>query len=364
MPQKLFTPVNLGRLVLKNRFVRSATWDGKGETDGSFSRAQVELYKNLSAGGAGLLTSGYIAVDPAGRRNPEQNLLCRPHHQQSLKKVVQAGRAHDTAFMAQLVHCGGLARSSVSGLKRVAPSALKHPLFKEMPQEIEIKEIKQLATNFGEAAGRAREAGCDGVQIHAAHGYLISQFLSPFSNQRRDDYGGDLENRGRFLEECYLKIREYVGSDFAVTMKINGSDYLENGLELKESLKLTQHLAQIGLDAVEVSGGTQVSSPWTPVPCGIKAGENEAPFLTECRAFAENLSLPVIAVGGIRSLEGAARVRDQGATLISLCRPLIREPDLIRQWQAGRDTAAACCSCNRCFIPAYKGRGISCLQLE
>ena len=358
----LFSPVTLGQLTLKNRFVRSATWDGMGFNDGSFSPAQVELYRNLSAGGPGLLTTGYIAVNPRGRRNPEQNLLINHKQQQSFSKVVEVAKNHDTCLQAQLVHCGGLARSNVSGQTVVAPSAIEHPLFEEIPQALTKNEIEAIITNFGETAARAREAGCDGIQIHAAHGYLISQFLSPFANQRTDDYGGSRENRARMLIACYRRIREYVGKDFTITIKINGSDYLENGLECQESLIVAQELTELGLDGIEISGGTQVSTPLTPIPKAIKAGENEVPFATEIYTFAKALPIPVIAVGGIRSLETMEGLLAKGVSLISLCRPLIREPDLINQWQDGREKPAACSSCNRCFIPAFKGKGIKCQQ--
>jgi len=362
MSRNPFSPTTLGQLNLKNRFVRSATWDGMGFSDGSFSPAQVELYRNLSAGGPGLLTTGYIAVNPQGRRNLEQNLLSNRKQQQSFSKVVEVAKAHDTRLLAQLVHCGGLASSSISRQTLVAPSAVEHPLFEEVPQALTKSEIETIITNFGEAAARAREAGCDGVQIHAAHGYLISQFLSPFTNQRTDDYGGNCENRARMLLACYRKIREYAGSDFTITIKINGSDYLENGLECQESLAVAQELAKIGIDGIEVSGGNQVSSPLTPIPKTIKAGENEVPFAAEISAFSKALPVPIIAVGGIRSLETVETLLSEGVSLISLCRPLIREPDLVNQWQAGRQEPATCSSCNRCFIPAFKGKGIKCLQ--
>ncbi len=357
-----FSPTTLGQLELKNRFVRSATWDGMGFNDGSFSPAQIKLYRKLSSGGSGLLTTGYIAVNPQGRRNLEQNLLYNRQHQQSLAKVVEVAKAHDTRILAQLVHCGGLASTEISKQPLVAPSAIKHPLFEETPQTLTKSEIETIITDFGEAAARAREAGCDGVQIHAAHGYLISQFLSPFSNKRTDDYGGSRENRARILIDCYKKIREYVGNDFIITAKINGSDYFENGLECDDSLTISQELAELGLDAIEVSGGNQISLPLTPIPKAIKAGENELPFATEIYAFAEALSIPVVAVGGIRSLETIETLLNKKVSLISLCRPLIHEPDLINQWQNGREEPTTCNSCNRCFIPAFKGKGIKCMQ--
>ncbi len=355
-----FSPTTLGRLTLKNRFVRSATWDGMGFNDGTFSPAQIELFNTLSHGGAGLLTSGFIAVTPQGRRNREQNLLCENRHVQSLRKLVAVAKREDTALIAQLVHCGGYASTETTKLPILAPNASREPIFEETPQALTEIEIKDIIVKFAEAASRAREAGCDGVQIHAAHGYLVSQFLSPCTNQREDNYGGNPENRARFLIEVYEKVRKYVGTDFTVTIKINGSDYFKNGLECEESLKVTQQLAELGLDGVEVSGGNPISDPLTPIPKNIKAGASEVPFKDEIFAFTESLSIPVAAVAGIRSLQTIAELIAKKVALISLCRPLICEPDLINQWQAGREEPSRCTSCNRCFIPAFKGKGIKC----
>ncbi len=360
MTNSPFVPTTLGRLTLKNRFIRSATWDGMGFNDGSFSPAQVELFRNLSLGGAGLLTSGFIAITPQGRRNREQNMLCENQHVQSLRKIVEVVKREEVALIAQLVHCGGYASTETSNLPIVAPGDNQEPIFEEKPQALTENQIKEVITQFAEAAARAREAGCDGVQIHAAHGYLVSQFLSPCTNQRTDNYGGNPENRARFLNEVYEKVRNYVGTDFTVTIKINGSDYFKNGLECAESIKITQQLAEIGLDGVEVSGGNPISIPLTPIPKEIKACDNEVPFKNEVFAFTESLSIPVAAVAGIRSLEMIEKLIAKGVSLISLCRPLICEPDLINQWQAGREEPSRCTSCNRCFIPAFKGKGIKC----
>ncbi len=355
-----FSSTTLGRLTLKNRFVRSATWDGMGFSDGSFSPAQIDLYRNLSRGGAGLLTTGFIAVTEQGRRNREQNLLCETRHEQSLRRVVEVVKREEVALIAQLVHCGGYAKTETSNLPIIAPDAEREPIFEDQPQAITEAEIKILSTQFAEAAARAREAGCDGVQIHAAHGYLISQFLSPCTNHRADNYGGTLENRARFLIEVYEKARSYVGTDFTVTIKINGSDYFPDGFECEDSIKVTQKLAELKLDGVEVSGGNPISKPLTPIPQAIKAGKNEVPFQNELLMFTESLQIPVAAVAGIRSREAVEELINQGISLISLSRPLICEPDLIKQWQAGREEPSRCNSCNRCFIPAFKGKGIKC----
>ncbi len=363
-PAALFTPFRLGGMELPNRFVRSATWDGLGAADGSFTKAQQELYAKLADGAIGLVTTGFIAVNRTGRRNPTQNLLENRTQQRSLRELAAVVHDRGAKLGAQLVHCGGVAGPGVSGGRRLAPSAVAHPLYSEgLPEAMNIKEIRETLAAFAAAAARAREAGCDLVQIHAAHGYLISQFLSPFSNHREDDYGGSPAGRARFLNECYRGIRQAVGDDFPITLKINGSDYLDGGLQAEASLAVVQELARLGLDGVEVSGGNPAAKPLTPIPTGIRPGENELPFRKELALFTKALALPVQAVGGIRSFATAVELRQQGVALIALCRPLIREPRLIARWQAGDLRPAACLSCNRCFIPGYKGEGVRCLQV-
>ena len=225
-----------------------------------------------------------------------------------------------------------------------------------------VDDIQEIVLAFGEAASRAREAGFDGVQIHSAHGYLLSQFLSPAFNKRADEYGGSIENRARLLLEVLQHVRTHVGEDFPVLVKINSQDFLDGGLTPEDSLAVGGMLQEAGIDAIELSGGTIVSGKLSASRMGIKSEEKEAYFRDSARVFKEALRVPIIMVGGIRSFHLAERLVALGYTdYISMSRPFIREPDLIRRWAAGDLRKAACISDNQCFGPARAGEGIYCV---
>ena len=357
-----FTPTFIGEIELKNRFIRSATWDGMVGENGEISPWQMHLYQTLAAGGTALLTSGYTFVSPEGRQHYGQTGLDQDRLMEPLTELAEVVHQSGSRLFVQLVHCGGQANPKVSGLPARAPSAIDHPLFTQRPEELTREEIRKLIKDFAAAAGRAKESGCDGVQLHAAHGYLISQFLSPSTNRRRDDFGGSLTNRFRFLRECYLRTREQVGDHFPLTIKINGQDYLENGLILDESMEICRRLAELGLDAIEVSGGSRASSLKQPVIRKIDQPEKEAYFLADAVTIQRAVDIPVITVGGIRSPQIIEQIINQGIPLIALCRPLIREPELINRWRSGDLSPSDCTSCNGCFKPAWQGEGIRCVQ--
>jgi 2,4-dienoyl-CoA reductase-like NADH-dependent reductase (Old Yellow Enzyme family) len=243
-----------------------------------------------------------------------------------------------------------LAPSSISGYR-------KSPV-----QEMTLQDIESLVEDFGLAAKRAKKAGFDGVQIHAAHGYLLSQFLSPAFNKRQDQYGGSIENRAAVLLEILKSIRKRVGQSYPVLIKMNTRDFLEGGLNLDDSIKAAAMMEKAGIDAVELSGGTIASGKEGPVRTGIVSGKNEAYFKDAASAFKKKIDLPIILVGGIRSFFLAQQlVNDNIADYISMSRPFIREPDLINRWKDGDHHQAACLSDSKCFIPAMKGKGIYCV---
>jgi 2,4-dienoyl-CoA reductase-like NADH-dependent reductase (Old Yellow Enzyme family) len=359
-----FTPTFIGEIELKNRFIRSATWDGMAGESGEISPWQMHLYQTLADGGTALLTSGYTFVNPEGRQHHGQAGLDQDRLMEPLAELAEVVHQSGSRLFIQLVHCGGQAHSKVTGLPAKAPSTIDHPLFTQRPWELTREEIRKLIKDFAAAAGRAKESGCDGVQLHAAHGYLISQFLSPSTNRRRDDFGGSLTNRFRFLRECYLRTREQVGDHFPLTVKINGQDYLEDGLPLEETTEICRRLAELGLDAIEVSGGSRASSPKQPVIRKIDQPEKEAYFLDDAVTIQRAVSIPVITVGGIRSPQTINTIINQGIPLIALCRPLIREPDLVKRWQNGDLSPSLCTSCNGCFKPAWRGEGIRCIHID
>jgi 2,4-dienoyl-CoA reductase-like NADH-dependent reductase (Old Yellow Enzyme family) len=224
------------------------------------------------------------------------------------------------------------------------------------------RDIGEIVAAFGQAARRAKEAGFDAVQLHAAHGYLINQFLSPLTNRRTDSYGGSVENRCRFLLEVYRAVRSVVGKDYPVLAKLNGSDFLAGGLSSDDGLFAAAALSDEGIDAIEVSGGTPASGDQSPVRQKIEARQQEAYNLPLAKRIKEGVTCPVMVVGGIRSFEIGQGIIERGeADYVSFARPLIREPHLARRWQEGDRAKARCISCNGCFKPGLKEGGIYCV---
>lgn len=213
---------------------------------------------------------------------------------------------------------------------------------------------------------RAKKAGFDGVQIHAAHGYLLSQFLSPFFNKRKDAYGGNIENRARLVLEILKNIRASVGHDFPVLIKINSEDFLDGGLTVDDMLHVAAFLEQVDIDAIELSGGTAYSGKRIQARIvKIDTKEKEVFYRAAAKRYKERIRVPLMVVGGIRSYEVAERLVEKGmADYISMCRPFIREPQLVNRWKQGDTSKAKCLSDNLCFKPLREGKGIYCVVEE
>jgi 2,4-dienoyl-CoA reductase-like NADH-dependent reductase (Old Yellow Enzyme family) len=269
----MFEPVKIGALELPNRFVRSATWEGLATDDGAATERLTGLMAELARGGVGLIISGHAFVVPQGQAGPRQLGCYDDALTSGLAEMAGAVHAAGGRIALQLAHAGLQAPAKLTGGPPVGPSSDPPPAGSP-GRELTPAEIADLAAAFGRAASRAREAGFDAVQIHAAHAYLLSQFLSPAFNHRSDDYGGPIENRARALLEVYGQVRRAVGADFPVMIKINSSDFLEGGLTPEDSIKAVQLLVEAGLDAVELSGGTGASGRFIPVrPGKIEPGE-------------------------------------------------------------------------------------------
>jgi 2,4-dienoyl-CoA reductase-like NADH-dependent reductase (Old Yellow Enzyme family) len=358
---KLFETTNLNGMALKNRFVRSATAEGMATEDGECTPRLVNLMVELVEGGVGLIITGHAYVIKRGQATPWQLGIYDDKLISSLRKMTDAVHERDGRIIAQLAHSGLRANPKLIDGPPLAPTAMEG-LNEVIAQEMTLEDINATVQAFGNAAERAREAGFDGVQIHAAHSYLLSQFLSPAFNLRDDDYGGPIENRARILVEVVEAIRKRVGQDYPLLIKINSRDFLEGGLELDDSIRAGAILKDVGLDAIEISGGTYASGELVPMRKGIKNEKDEAYFKAEARAFKEEIDLPIILVGGIRSFHIAEGiVNDHIADYISLCRPLIREPGLIKRWRSGDLSKATCISDTKCLRPALSGKGVYCV---
>ncbi len=357
---RLFETTTLKGMTLKNRFVRSATWEGMAAEDGSCTPPLRKLLIQLAQGDIGLIISSYAYVLPEGKARIGQLGIYKDEQIEGLHAITEDAHRYGSRIAAQLVHCGVFSDAEFTGGVALGPSRV--PDLVDAPhEEMSLGYIEEMVAAFARAARRAKEAGFDAVQIHAAHGYLHSQFLSPAFNRRTDAYGGSVKNRARVVLETLKAIRDTVGPEFPVLIKMNGRDFLEGGQTLEESLQVGELLEQHGIDAVELSGGTVISGTLGPVRAGIKTEEQEAYFRVEAEAFKERLGVPLILVGGIRSLETAERLVNEGyADYISICRPLVREPDLIKRWASGDRRRATCISDSLCRDAAFSG-GIHCV---
>lgn len=344
----LFDPIEIGNLHLANRIVRSATLRGFAAKDGVVTETEQAVLQGLAEGGVGLIITGMMGVGFNSCVHGEMIRIYDRRFPETYGRVVEAVHQHGGVLVAQLGQCGAKASVVDCGDHLHAPSDIEltpgQPA-KEMTKE----EISRVISEFSSAALRCKEAGADGVQIHAAHGYLISEFLSPYFNKRQDEYGGSIENRARLLFEVYKAVREAVGTSYPVFMKINSSDLTEQGMTAGESLWVCRTMAQMGLTAIEVSGGISVSPSTRSTPPGLTL-QTQGIFSEVAAKISAQVDIPVISVGGYRTLEFAETVlNESNIQAISLSRPLIREPDLVQRWQSGERTSSGCISCNRCM---------------
>jgi 2,4-dienoyl-CoA reductase-like NADH-dependent reductase (Old Yellow Enzyme family) len=358
----LFDTTRIKQLTMRNRLVRSATWEGMCTTDGEPTPKLANLYADLAKGGVGLIVSGYTFVRPDGKQLNGKMGIHTDAFGPAYQRLTQAVHANNGALAIQLVHAGGQANPDQIGRQPLAPSAVQLPQYPATPDALSVEEIQEIVTAFGEGARRAKAWGFDAVQFHGAHGYLINQFLSPLTNQRNDAYGGSLENRCRFLFQVYQAVRQTVGEDFPVMIKLNATDHLEGGLAIDDALYAAAQLDKMGIDAIEVSSGMAASGKLGPARSKIDAPEKEAYNLALAGQIKATVGCPVMVVGGFRSYEVAENaIRTQGLDYVALSRPLIREPALPNRWQSGDHTPATCISCNKCFIPGMKEGGIYCM---
>jgi 2,4-dienoyl-CoA reductase-like NADH-dependent reductase (Old Yellow Enzyme family) len=362
--RSLFDHTAINGLEMRNRLVRSATWEGMADPDGGVNEPLVDVYRELADGGAGLIITGYMAIRPEGRQASTQLLVESDDRIPGLAKIADAVHERGGKVVAQIVHCGGQSTREASGCRPAAPSSIESPGYPEIPRELTPDDVNTLVASFAIAARRLKEAGYDGVQLHGAHGYLLAQFLSPVRNRRRDKWGGSLENRSRFAREVALAVRTLVGPDWPVMIKLNANDFLEGSTTEEDAAYLARGLVEAGIDAIEVSGGTGGSGKLGAARSGIESEADEAYFLPQAEAIRRAVpDLPLMLVGGMRSLERMEAVLSSGvADYFSMSRPLIREPDLPRRWASGDRRRAACVSCSGCFGPARKGEGIRCVQ--
>jgi 2,4-dienoyl-CoA reductase-like NADH-dependent reductase (Old Yellow Enzyme family) len=340
----LFEPFRIGSLEVKNRFVRSATTSYWSDKRGVIRSKIVDLYRALAKGDVGLIIKGHLFVKDSGKAHVGMAGISSDYHIPKLRELTAEVHKNDGKIVAQLNH-GGL----YSIVDRAGPS--EYRVEGGRARALSSEEIHDIVEAFGEAAERAIAAGFDGIQIHGAHGYLISQFLSRLANRRTDEWGGNSENRMRLLLEVYEAIRGSIGDRVPVMLKINCDDFSPSGFTIADAAEVVETICKRGLHAIEVSGGgigrqedrrARARSPDQELVEASFAGH--APKIREATK-----PTPMALVNGIRSLKCMeAIVNKDLADLISMSRPFIREPNLVKRLEAGHK-AAACTSCNLCI---------------
>jgi 2,4-dienoyl-CoA reductase-like NADH-dependent reductase (Old Yellow Enzyme family) len=348
---KLFEPAKLGSLTIKNWLVRSATFEFGCTEHGRITPKLTAVHTELASGGTGLIITGMMGVSPNAEINDAMVKIYDKSFVKDFSELVDAVHKAGGKIVVQLGHCGAKAKVITRGDHPYAPSDIQlenSPAAKAMTRD----EIGELVKDYGRAALRCRESGADGVQLHGAHGYLVSEFLSPYFNKRDDEYGGSIENRARLLFEIYDEIRRSTG-DFPLLIKINYSDLVEPGITPEEAVWVCGELSKRGIDAIEVSAGVSLSGGTRPSKTGFKA---EGYFGEWAIHVASAVSVSVIAMGGFRTPEVMETLLNKSAVeAIALCRPLIREPDLPNRWERDPLTKTACISCNQCYSSPVHG---------
>jgi 2,4-dienoyl-CoA reductase-like NADH-dependent reductase (Old Yellow Enzyme family)/thioredoxin reductase len=359
----LFAPARLGPRELPNRIVFAATSSELADAEGAVTDDMVEYYAERARGGAGLLVVEATYVDPAGKRLHHNPMLHDDRYIPGLRRLVDAVHAAGAVAALQLNDGGRESVPEVSGAPPRAPSPLPSRFTAVgegvVPQELTVAEIQALVGRFAAAARRAREAGFDAVELHGAHGYLIGQFLSPESNRRRDEYGGDTGRRARFYVELVQAIKRELGRDYPVICRMNGRDLVPGGLELEEAVEIGALLEAAGADSVSVSGGIHASRPYAIIP-GMSVPRGC--YAEYSAAFKRRLTVPIMAVGRINTPALAEEILATGqADLVCLSRALLADPHFPAKARAGRvDDIVPCIACNECIATVHRHHGIAC----
>jgi 2,4-dienoyl-CoA reductase-like NADH-dependent reductase (Old Yellow Enzyme family) len=363
----LFDTTTINGMTLNNRFVRSATYDAAASETGFVTPKMTNLMRRLADGGVGLILPGFAYVLKNGNGGPGMLGIYSDDHIARLRDMVDTVHNAGGIIAAQIVHCGVHSSKELIGEEPMGPSAIAPQEGKLAPfngcRAMTKLDINSMIDAFAQAARRTQQAGFDAVQIHGAHGYLLSQFLSPFYNKRTDEYGGKVENRARIVLETYDAVRNTVGSNYPVLIKLNTTDFHAEGVIEANFLQVAMMLEKAGIDAIELSGGIG----WNLYVLGdvdrtaFRSVKDEAYYRDIAQQLKQKIQIPVILTGGIKSYDLAQQIVDSKiADYIGLCRPLIREPDLVNRWKSGDTGPSECGSDNACVWALFQGKDLHC----
>lgn len=379
---KLFTPYKLGPVTLRNRTIRSAAFESMGKDFGPTQKLK-DYHVSVARGGIGMTTLAYASINRSGVSFNSQ-LWLRPEIVPALRDITDAIHAEGAAAGIQIGHCGNMTHWSTAGCFPVSASNgfnLYSPTFH---RRLHRDEIVEMARDFGRAVGTAHEAGFDSVEVHAGHGYLISQFLSPYTNRRRDEFGGSLANRMRFMEMCLEEVMEAAARcRMAVLVKHNMEDGFRGGIEVPESIEIAKRIESFGVDGIVLSSGFVSRAPmavmrgriptktmgyympWKMWPQKIVVslfGQwmikqydfEECFFLENAKRFRRELKCPLVYVGGLVSRRGVERVLDEGFEMVQMARALVNDPAFVNRMRNGDiDTRSGCDHKDYCIARMY-----------
>lgn len=390
-PLSPFSPLNIGPITLRNRFIKAGANEGM-VPNGTPTRALVKHHRDLAAGGVGMTTVAYTAVDPSGLTFPAQ-MHMHADLVPALRVLTDAVHREGAAACLQLTHGGSFTTMRHGGSIR-PPSAsaglnafgMLHGVY--LQRAMRPQEMSDIAAQFAQAATLARESGFDAIEIHMGHGYLLNQFLSPLSNRRHDAYGGSAENRARFPAQVLRQVKDAVGAHLAIACKISVTDGVPRGNTSADSATIARVLEREGADLLTLSGGRNVESPWTifgsPMPTaemkaaapsaiarfGVTMLERQTPrdlafrelyFLDDSRVIRQAVGMPLAYVGGAKSRAGIERLMAEGFDCIALARALIHDPAFVEHLRDGSVTESGCTNCNRCVAKIYDPAGVCCV---
>lgn len=359
MLDHLFTPFRLKNLTLSNRIVMPGLASFLIEEDGSITEKAVEHYRRRAAGGPAMVIVEACAVSPEGIVSPHQARIYEDRFVEGLSKIAQSMKAEGCIPAVQIHHGGRQTSPRVIGRKPVAPSNLPCPTIRGEVEPLSQEGIREIVRKFGDGAVRAVEAGFELIEIHGAHGYLINQFLSPFSNIREDAYGGDRKGRMRFALEVMDEVKRRVGDAVPISFKISAQEFVEGGLTVAESIPILEALVEHGVDVVQVSAGNDATPEWISQPMFMK----QACLADSAAAIREALAVPVMAVGRINGPEIADRIIAKGmADLVCIGRGLLADPNMPNKAREGRlDEIRTCIACNTCMESIFRKGRVECL---
>jgi len=340
----IFNNLTINTMEISNRFVRSATMDNMAN-EGMVSDAEVNLYRELGKGEIGLIVSHGLFPTKEGQCSPGQLGVHTDESIPSLNRLVSVVHENDAKIAAQILHGGWRCRPEVTGLPPVGPSATVNPHSQVRIRELTSNEVYELVESYVQAARRIVKAGFDAIQLHGAHSWLLSAFLSPVTNKRDDEWGGTNEKRSNFIRQICRRIRQVAGPDYPILVKLGIIDYHPEGKSVSDGVEQAKLLEMDGVDAIEVSEGIEEDPSHH-----IRLDAMNPYYIEECQQVREALAIPVILVGGMRKLRDMRAVIDEKiADAISMCRPFIMDPYIVKNFRAGLTDSSECISCNECL---------------